>query len=32
MTLRPVVDRDHVRERLVRIFPPEAFDAVLSTR
>ncbi|QQW36889.1 BsuBI/PstI family type II restriction endonuclease [Mycobacterium marinum] len=30
MTLRPVVDRDQVRERLVKIFPPEAFDAVLS--
>lgn len=29
-TLRPVLDRDQVRERLVRIFPPDAFDAVLS--
>lgn len=30
MTLRPVVDRDLVRNRLVKIFPPDAFDAVLS--
>ncbi|MDP7724384.1 BsuBI/PstI family type II restriction endonuclease [Mycobacterium sp. TY814] len=30
-TLRPVLDRESVRERLVKVFPPEAFDAVLSS-
>lgn len=30
MKLRPVVDRKQIRERLVKMFPPDAFDAVLS--
>lgn len=29
-SLRPVVDREAVRSRLLSIFPPDAFDAVLS--
>jgi hypothetical protein len=31
-TLRPVVDRDLCEERLKIIFPPGAFDTVLSNR
>lgn len=30
MTLRPVIDRDAAQERLRMIFPPTAFDPVLS--
>jgi hypothetical protein len=30
MTLRPVIDRDAAQERLRMIFPPAAFDPVLS--
>jgi hypothetical protein len=32
MTLRPVVDRDLCEQRLKAIFPPGAFDTVLSSR
>lgn len=32
MTLRPVVDRVHCEARLKKIFPPDAFDTVLSNR